>query len=209
MAALKVGRMVLGMVSTNCYFIYKEGGNKAIVVDPADNGKHIFNKLKEHGIEVVAIFLTHGHFDHIMGAKELQSLSGAKIYACDEEKDVCENAHLNCSNQIGHAHTVNPDYYIADGESIEIEGMKSRLIHTPGHTKGSCCYYFEEDGILFSGDTLFLGSVGRTDLPTSSTGALRRSIKEKLAVLPGHVKVYPGHDDQTTIKFESENNPYW
>ncbi|HKM21567.1 MAG TPA: MBL fold metallo-hydrolase [Lachnospiraceae bacterium] len=209
MADLKVGRMVLGPVSTNCYFIYRNEDKKAIVVDPAAGGKQIYQKLKDNGIEVVAIFLTHGHFDHIMGVNELKEASGVKVYACDEEQEVCEDVHNNCSDQIGRPYTVKADYYLHDGESIEIAGMKCKLLHTPGHTKGSCCFYFEDDKVLMSGDTLFLGSVGRTDLPTGSMGTLSRSIKEKLAGLPQDVKVYPGHDDQTTIEYESKYNPYW
>ncbi len=209
MSELKVGRLVLGMVSTNCYFIYHEEEKKAIVIDPADSGEYLYQKLKDNGISVAAIFLTHGHFDHILGCNELRKLSGAKVYACDAEKDVCEDTHNNCTDQIGRLHTVVADEYIRDGEELEIAGMKCRLLHTPGHTKGSCCYYFEEDGVLISGDTLFAGSVGRTDLPTGSEGTLIRSIQNKLSGLPGTVKVYPGHGDATTIEYESKYNPFW
>ena len=209
MSELKVGRIVLGMVSTNCYFIYREEDQKAIVVDPADSGAYLYQKLQENGIDVAAIFLTHGHFDHILGCKELKEASGAEIYACDEEKDVCEDTHNNCTDQIGRLYTVKADHYIQDGGLIEVAGMKCRLLHTPGHTKGSCCYYFEEDGVLISGDTLFAGSVGRADLPTGSEGTLIRSIKNKLSELPGNVKVYTGHGDSTTIEYESKHNPYW
>ena len=209
MSELKVGRLVLGMVSTNCYFIYHEEEKKAIVIDPADSGEYLYQKLKDNGISVAAIFLTHGHFDHILGCNELRKLSGAKVYACDAEKDVCEDTHNNCTDQIGRLHTVVADEYIRDGEELEIAGMKCRLLHTPGHTKGSCCYYFEEYGVLISGDTLFAGSVGRTDLPTGSEGTLIRSIQNKLSGLPGTVKVYPGHGDATTIEYESKYNPFW
>ena len=209
MSELKVGRIVLGMVSTNCYFIYREEDKKAIVVDPADSGEYLYQKLQENGISVAAILLTHGHFDHIMGCNELRKASGAKIYACSEERDVCENTHNNCSEQTGRLYTVVADEYVPDGGEIEAAGMKCRLLHTPGHTKGSCCYYFEEAGVLISGDTLFAGSVGRSDLPTGSEGTLIRSIKNKLSELPGEVTVYPGHGDSTTIEYESKYNPFW
>ncbi|MDO5574225.1 MAG: MBL fold metallo-hydrolase [bacterium] len=209
MSELKVGRLVLGMVSTNCYFIYRAEDKKAIVIDPADSGEYLYQKLKDNGICVAAIFLTHGHFDHILGCNELRKLSGARVYACDAEKDVCEDTHNNCTDQIGRLYTVVADEYIKDGEELDVAGMKCRLLHTPGHTKGSCCYYFEEDGVLISGDTLFAGSVGRADLPTGSEGTLIRSIQNKLSGLPGTVKVYPGHGDATTIEYESKYNPYW
>lgn len=100
------------------------------------------------------------------------------------------------------------DVYLKDGEEVTIEGMTCRLIATPGHTKGSCCYYFEDNKILISGDTLFQESVGRTDLPTGSMGVLVRSVKEKLMPLPEEVKVYPGHGESTTIGYEKQYNPF-
>ncbi|NLL77737.1 MAG: MBL fold metallo-hydrolase [Clostridiales bacterium] len=208
MAKLKIGRMVLGMCQTNCYFVYKEGSGEVIFIDPADSGDYIYNTLKEKGFQVKGILLTHGHFDHIWGSKRLRELTGAKIYAYKEEKALCENAVNNVSEQAGRAYTVVPDVYLEDDEEITIAGMTCRLIATPGHTVGGCCYYFEEDGMLISGDTLFQESVGRTDLPTGSTSTLIRSIKERLFALPDAVKVYPGHGDSTEIGLEKKYNPF-
>lgn len=208
MAELKIGRMVMGPVGTNCYFVYNEN-KEAIVFDPPVGGGELYNKLKANGIAVEAIMLTHGHFDHIMGVNELRKCAGVKLYACEEEKELCNSSSLNCSDQIGRSYVTDADVYLKGGDEIQIKDMKCRLIHTPGHTQGSCCYYFYENGILISGDTLFAGSVGRTDLPTGSMGKLTRSIKEKLSKLPMDTVVYPGHGDQTTIEFESKNNPFW
>lgn len=238
MANIKIGRMVLSMCQTNCYFVYKdaepsdktlpadeagelsgnggsgENGSQAaeekevVLVDPADQGRQIYEALKGKGFRVSAILLTHGHFDHIWGANELRRLSGAPIYAYEEEKKVCENAAMNVSDQAGRPETVIPDHYVKDGELLEFAGMRFRLIATPGHTAGSCCYYMEEEKILFSGDTLFEGSVGRTDFPTGSMSSLVRSIKDKLLVLPEDVTVYPGHGEKTTIGDEKKYNPY-
>ena len=208
MAGLKIGRMVLGICQTNCYFVYREGSREVICFDPADAGDHIYETLKGKGLEVAGILLTHGHFDHIWGSRKLRELSGAKIYACEEEKSVCEDAVNNVSEQAGRAYTVKPNHYLKDGEEITIAGMTCKLTATPGHTIGSCCYYFEEDGILISGDTLFQESVGRTDFPTGSMGSLVRSIKEKLFVLPDETKVYPGHGDMTDIGSEKKYNPF-
>ena len=152
--------------------------------------------------------MTHGHFDHIWGLEELKELSGAKVYAYEEEKEVCENASVNVSKGAGRPCEITADEYVKDGATISVAGMSCQLIATPGHTKGSCCYYFEEEGILISGDTLFQESVGRTDLPTGSMSALVRSVKEKLMVLPADVKVYPGHGESTTIGYEKEYNPF-
>ena len=205
---LKIGKITIGMCGTNCYFLYKENCKKVIFVDPADQGDFIYKKLKEAGFEIVAIFLTHGHFDHIWGANELRELTKAPIYAFEGEKELCENAQINYSAYAGRPYTLTADFYVKDGEEIEIEGMKCKVISTPGHTQGSCCYYFEDDQILLSGDTLFHESVGRTDLPTGSHSTLIRSIKEKLMKLPEEVKVYPGHMDETTIGYEKRNNSF-
>lgn len=208
MADLKIGRLTLGICQTNCYFVYKEGSTEVIFIDPADQGEYIYNALKDRGFSIAGILLTHGHFDHIWGTNELRSLSGAKIYAYEAEKALCEDAQTNVSAQVGRPYTVVPDVYLKDGEEITIAGMTFRLIATPGHTVGSCCYYFEDAHMLISGDTLFQESVGRTDLPTGSQSAIVRSIREKLFVLPEDVKVYPGHGDVTNIGTEKQYNPY-
>ena len=208
MANLKIGRIVMGMCQTNCYFVYPEGKSEVILFDPADRGDYIYHSLKDKGFTVAAILLTHGHFDHIWGLEELKELSGAKVYAYEEEKEVCENASVNVSKGAGRPCEITADEYVKDGATISGAGMNCQLIATPGHTKGSCCYYFEEEGILISGDTLFQESVGRTDLPTGSMSALVRSVKEKLMVLPADVKVYPGHGESTTIGYEKEYNPF-
>ncbi len=208
MAELKIGRMVLGICQTNFYFVYREGKKEVICFDPADAGDYIYEALSKKGFEAAGILLTHGHFDHIWGSRKLRELSGAKIYAYEEEKAVCEDAVNNVSEQAGRAYTVKPNGYLKDGEEITIADITCKVIATPGHTIGSCCYYFEEDGILISGDTLFQESVGRTDFPTGSMGSLIRSIKDKLFVLPDETKVYPGHGDVTEIGLEKKYNPF-
>lgn len=208
MADLKIGRLMLGICQTNCYFVYREGMNDVVFFDPADKGDYIYETLKEKNLNVKGILLTHGHFDHIWGTNKLRELSGAPIYAYEEEKVLCEDAAINVSDQVGRPYTVIPDRYLKDGEEVTIAGITCKLIATPGHTVGSCCYYFEEDGILVAGDTLFLESVGRTDLATGSMSALVRSVKDKLFKLPDETKVYPGHGDVTTIGHEKKYNPF-
>lgn len=208
MGELKIGRIVMGMCQTNCYFVYEEGKDRVLLFDPADKGSYIYSALKDKGFTVGAILLTHGHFDHIWGVEEIRELSGAKVYAYEKEKELCEDASLNVSRGAGRACVVKADQYVKDGGEITEAGITCRLLATPGHTSGSCCYYFEADKILISGDTLFQESVGRTDLPTGSMGTLVRSVKDKLFPLPDEVKVYPGHGEATTIGHEKKYNPF-
>lgn len=187
-------------------------------MDPADRGRDIYDSLRRNGFSVAGILLTHGHFDHIWGLDGLRDAAGAsaeaeglepvKAYACKAERELLKNAGMNVSRQAGRACETYADVYVEDGEEITLAGMTCRVIATPGHTGGGCCYYFQEAGILVSGDTLFAGSVGRTDFPTGSMGTLVRSIKEKLFVLPEDTRVYPGHGESTTIGDEKKNNPF-
>ncbi|MBP5265104.1 MAG: MBL fold metallo-hydrolase [Lachnospiraceae bacterium] len=218
MGELKIGRMVLGSCATNTYFLYREGENKAVVVDPADQGTKVYASLFKNDLKVEGILLTHGHFDHIWGLEALKGavnrerkekgLEPIKVYALDAERELLGNADMNVSEMAGRACTVSADEYLKDGQEITIAGMTFKVIATPGHTSGSCCYYLEEKGFLLSGDTLFLESVGRTDFPTGSMSQIVRSIREKLFVLPEDTKVYPGHGGSTTIGYEKENNPF-
>ena len=208
MADIKIGKITLGMCQTNCYFLYKEGSSEVIFVDPADSGDYICEKLAEKGFSVKVILLTHGHFDHILGVSAMKAKSGAKVYALEEERELLMNSHINLSNSMGKPVIVEADNYLRDGEEVTLCDMTFKVIHTPGHTEGSCCFYFEEAGILVAGDTLFFESVGRSDFPTGSGKKLIEAINTKLMELPDSVKVYPGHGGTTTIGNERENNPF-
>ncbi len=208
MGELKIGSLTLGVCQTNCYYVYREGSGEAMFFDPADRGEELYRAMQEKGLQVKGILLTHGHFDHIWGVEKLRELSGAPVYACEAEKKLCGDAAANVSEQAGRPCTVEVDHYLRDGEEITIAGITCRMIATPGHTAGSCCYYFEETGVLISGDTLFEESVGRTDFPTGSMSDIVRSVKDKLFRLPDETKVYPGHGETTTIGHEKEYNPF-
>ena len=151
---------------------------------------------------------SHGHYDHIMAVEELRKEYGIPVIAHEEEKQILENPRGNLSTMIGMPFTVKADRFVKDEELLVTAGFSIRVLHTPGHTIGGCCYYLADENLLFSGDTLFWESVGRTDFPTGSMSALVRSIKEKLMVLPESTRVYPGHMGSTSIENEKQNNPF-
>lgn len=206
MNELKVGCIELGRLGNNCYFLHRENEYDAIVVDPTMNGDLIFCKLREKGLTVRAILLTHGHFDHICGTNEMKEISDdALIYAGEKEKELLADPALNMSESAnGKAYSVIPDVLVKDGDVITVGTMSCKVIETPGHTAGGVCFYFEEDGVLMSGDTLFCEGFGRTDFPGGSMKDLRASLKRLTEELPEATKVYPGHGDFTTIGHEKE-----
>ena len=198
---INVKRMVVGPIRTNCYIVNRTESDKAIIIDPGDEADEIERRLKKYRIMPAAILLTHGHFDHIGAAKILKNHFGIKIYAYHEEKQILES-DMNLGRSFGMPISGRADEYLKDGEVITIDGISFKVIHTPGHTVGSCCFYIEESKMLFSGDTLFCSSHGRTDFPTGSQSAIIRSIVDKLLVLDKDTHVYPGHEEETTISSE-------
>lgn len=205
---LNVEHVTLGICQTNSYFVYLEGSDQAVIIDPAERGDYLFQCLKEKGLKLAGILLTHGHFDHIGGCEVLKTLSGCKIYAPKDEIAMCQTPSMNLSDAFEHALSITPDVLLTDGEEFTLAEMNFKMLETPGHTSGSCCYYMEQNQTLFSGDTLFCESIGRTDFPTGSMSSLVRCVKEKLMVLPEETKVYPGHSEETSIGHEKKYNPY-
>lgn len=199
---------VVGAVQTNCYFLYNEDTKEGIIVDPGDEAHKILSYVRKKELKIQAILLTHGHFDHIMAVDEIKKSLEVPVYASEEEKELLQNPTLNLSVQIGKPLMLEIDNYVTDGEIMEFMGEEVRCILTPGHTSGGMCYYFPRLGMLFSGDTLFQESVGRTDFPTGSMSTLIHSIREKLFVLAPATKVYPGHGLMTSIEEEKMYNPY-
>src|SRR5574344_1659778 len=198
---LLVRRMILGPVRTNCYIVKRKDSDKAIIIDPAAESSEIEIMLTKMGVVPVAILLTHGHFDHIGAVETLRNHFSLKVYACEKEKELMMT-EKNLGSMIGESLSVKADEYVNDGQILEIDGIQFKVIYTPGHTIGSVCYYIESEKMLFSGDTLFFHSHGRTDFPTGSQSAIIRSIKDKLMLLKDETVVYPGHDEDTTIGSE-------
>lgn len=208
MANSQIEWMVLGMVSTNTYLVKNQDTGELLIIDPADAAGRIQEKIGRMEGRPAAILLTHGHFDHMLAADALRSAYDIPVYACIQEKDLLKNARYNLSASWASPHVMEADRYLADGETFREAGFEIRLLHTPGHTEGSCCYYLPEEAVLFSGDTLFAGSVGRTDFPTSSGADMRKSLQRLLSELPADTRVCPGHGEETTIAYEKRYNPF-
>ncbi len=209
MAHLKIKKLLLGVIMTNCYLVYHDQSRQTLIIDPGDRADQIMNTVKEMSLTPCAILLTHGHFDHLLAAEEIKNAYGIPVYAHEEEAEVAADPGLNASGGFGiGSRSLQVDVKVKDGQVLSLAGFEIRVLHTPGHTKGGVCYYFADEKTLFSGDTLFAQSVGRTDLPTGSYSQLIRSIKEKLFVLPEDVQVFPGHDGETSIGYEKKHNPY-
>lgn len=200
--------LVLGSVSTNCYLLKNKETAELLIVDPADHPEVISSKIKELQAKPVAILLTHGHYDHILAAEEIRKEYGIPVYACEKEAATLLDSSANLSGYGNRPCSLRADILLADLQVFEVAGFSVQMLHTPGHTEGSCCYYLKDEGILFSGDTLFYGSVGRTDFPGGSTAQIVQSLHKLVDNLPEETEVYPGHDMSTTIGYEKRYNPF-
>lgn len=207
--AVIVKKLVVGPIEENCYIVYLDGDSDrtCFLVDPGAGGSRIVNALKSLEKTPAAIFLTHGHFDHIMAVDWiLKEFPGLPVYAWEREKEVLEDPEKSMLSGMANNYTLKDICYLADGSVTEAGGIPVRLIGTPGHTAGSASYYLEAEDILFSGDTLFRESAGRTDFPTGNDRLIRESILGKLAILPENTRVYPGHGEETEIGHEKKFN---
>ena len=205
---MQIIRVPVGAFITNCYIAEGQEPGRGFLVDPADNPKKLISILEEKQICPEAILLTHGHFDHIMAVKKVKEKYQIPVYACRQEEAMLAEPTINMTAVYGSACSIKPDVLLDDGQIFEAAGFSIQMFHTPGHTKGSCCYYIKEEGVLFSGDTLFCGSVGRTDFPGGSSAEIVRSLHKLVDTLPEDTEVFPGHDASTTIGYEKRYNPF-
>ena len=195
---MQIEQFVVPPLENNAYLLIDDNVSKAAVIDPALGADVILSKAQELSVQITHILNTHGHPDHICDNRRIKEETGAKLYI--HELDAYRLLYNPFSNDPIPA-TV--DILLKGGEIIEVGSLKVEVIHTPGHTEGGCCYYLAEEGVIFTGDTLFAGNIGRTDLDGSNPSAMLKSLK-KLFTLPKSVKVYPGHGYSTTIADE-----YW
>lgn len=200
-------RIPVGSIEANCYIIGCLETRLAAVVDPGDEGRRILSHVQKHGLRVSYIINTHGHLDHIGANGAVKEATGAPLLVHPGDAAMLTDPALNFSKFMGRPIAGPPaDRLIDDGEVLEVGSLHVQVIHTPGHTPGGICLLVGDR--LITGDTLFAGSIGRTDFPGGSFETLIKSIKEKLLILPGETAVYPGHGEESTIGEEREGNPF-
>lgn len=206
---MKIIRLEVGNLGTNCYIVACEKTKKAAVIDPGGNAEEILATIHRESLIVEYIINTHGHMDHILANHQIKEATGAKILIHEQDAKMLKSAHYNLSVYVGHAITsVDADQLLKDGDIITFGSVELKVLHTPGHSPGGICLFAEHDDILFCGDTIFCESVGRTDLVGGSYSQIIRSVKEKIMVLKDEVKLLPGHGPDSSVGWERRMNPF-
>ncbi|MDO5718477.1 MAG: MBL fold metallo-hydrolase [Tissierellia bacterium] len=204
---MNIFRMMAGIYAANCLLVYDDSSKDSFVVDPGGNFDDIVDNIGKLNLNPRFILLTHGHGDHIGAVNELKSKYNIPVICHEDEKKLLADSSINLSHQMPMKDIeIIPDDTFKDGDIIGND-FPIEVIHTPGHTAGSCCFLLEN--YLITGDTIFRGSIGRTDLPTSNYDEIVESIKNKILVLDDGLRIFPGHGAETTMAFERDNNPYF
>lgn len=206
---MQVYNIPCGAIGTNTYLVFNEESKIGFLVDTGAYSRGISEKIRELGIDIQYIILTHGHGDHIMGTEQFKKdFPALKVIAHSAEREMLGDSALNMSVDFGNPVSIDADIYVEDEDEMEIGGIDIKFLFTPGHSPGGMCIYIPAENTLFSGDTLFQGSIGRTDFPGCSFKELEKSIHEKLWPLPDETQVFPGHMGPTNIGYEKGHNPF-
>ena len=206
---IMVRGIVVGVFAENCWVVGNRRTGEAVCIDPGDQPDEVLALARDMGVTIKAIANSHAHVDHILGVRGVQDATGARFLLHAGDLNLLRTGWRGVAERFGvdpGDAPPDPDAFVVDGDEVEVAGLKLRAIATPGHTPGSLSYY--ADGLLFSGDTLFRGSIGRTDLPGGDFDQEMRSITGALLSLPDDTVVLPGHMEETTIAFEREHNPF-
>lgn len=204
---MEIIKIPVGIYAANCYIVYCKETKEGIVIDPGSNGAEIGDKILELGITIKYIILTHGHWDHTDGILELKKKINVPVLIHKEDEPLMKAGKKGIYSKASSDNKeISADKYIEDEEKLEVGNMEIEIIHTPGHSPGGVC--IKINNRIFTGDTLFAGSIGRTDLQGGSYNTLISSIKEKLLIYPDDTIVYPGHGESSTIGREKKINPF-
>lgn len=199
----------VGPLRCNCTILGDEVTHEALVVDPGDNIPEILSRLQKHGLTLRQIVITHAHIDHVGGAALLRKATGAPVFLNQKDLGLLGMMEIQAGwLGVPTPQIAPPDASADDGLSIGLATLPAEVLHTPGHTPGSICLHFPAQHLLLAGDTLFAGSIGRTDLPGGDGRRILRSLRERLVVLPDATRVLPGHGPETTIGEEKQSNPF-
>jgi len=205
---MQIKTLIVNDLQTNCYLLTDESTKEAVIIDPGGEEDYIIDEIEKSGCNLKAILLTHGHFDHIEAVPAIKNKYNVAVYAHEAETVILGNSRANISSLFGDGGLkISADKTFKDGDIFTFGNTDLKVIHTPGHTPGGVSYYCQKDNVLFSGDTLFYLSMGRTDFPYGDYKALINSIKNKLFLLPENTKVLTGHGESTTIAKEKKLNP--
>ena len=200
--------MPVGNIGANCYFIVNEETKEAVCIDTGAEGEKICHVIDQNQWKLQGILLTHGHADHIGATEYVKEQKKVPVYAAREEEQVLAQPNLNLTTMFGQTMSIRADRLLDDKEQLTLAGVTITCLLTPGHTKGGMCFYLPSEQVVFTGDTLFCQSIGRTDFPTGNLKTLETSVREVLYVLPDETVVYPGHDSSTTIGHEKTHNMF-
>jgi hydroxyacylglutathione hydrolase len=201
----------VGPLTCNCTILGDEVTREAMVVDPGDNIPQILSRLQKHGLTLRQIVVTHAHIDHVGGAAQLRKLTGAPVIMNQQDLGLLGMMQMQAGwLGVPTPEVAPPDASAEDGLTVGLTTLPAQVLHTPGHTPGSVCllFHFNDQHLLLAGDTLFAGSIGRTDLPGGNGQQILRSLRERLLVLPDATRVLPGHGPETTIGEERQSNPF-
>ncbi len=207
-SGLDVRCFTVGPVQENAYIVRVPGSAKAVLVDPGDEPERLTRAIDDLGVQIEAILITHCHFDHIGAVAPLARATGAPVYCPEIERPVLENPALGTPPGFGPFEGYEPEHLLRGGESMSIAGLDFEVLFTPGHSPGHLTYSLPDRGAILSGDVLFQGSIGRTDLPFADHPTLERSLGALIETLPGETVVHPGHMGATTLARELATNPF-
>lgn len=207
-----VERLVVGMLQTNCYIVGDPETRQAAIIDPGGDADRILARVQTLKLEPVAVLLTHGHFDHVLDAWTIKERTGSRVFLNRKDEPLLTDSKVGLGTLFGSLIRTakgEVDHFLEEGDRITFGSIVLEVLETPGHTPGHVSFLASDANIVFVGDTLFAGSIGRTDFPGGSYPQLIRSVQEKIFPLPGQTLVCPGHGPETTVEQERRTNPFF